>query len=75
VEKILKEPKRNYMTRRWITVKEAASYLSLHPDSIYHLIDRGLIPAGRVGRNIRVDLKALEAMMEEEVARLKSLAK
>ena len=63
------------MTRCWITVVEAGSYLSLHPESIYRLIDRGLIPASRVGRNVRVDLKALEEMMEEEMARLRSLAK
>jgi len=63
------------MVRRWITVKEAANYLSLHPTTVYRLIDHDLIPATRVGRNIRVDLKALEAMMEEEIARLKSLAK
>ena len=63
------------MTKRWITVKEAASYLSLYPKSIYRLIDRGLIPASRVGRIVRIDLKALEKVMEEEMARLKSLAK
>jgi len=63
------------MEKRWITVVEAASYLSLHPVSIYRLIDRGQIPAARVGRNVRVDLKALESMMEEEMARLKNLAK
>ena len=54
---------------------EAGNYLSLHPGSIYRLIDRGQIPATRIGGNIRVDLRALEEMMEEEMARLKSLAK
>jgi len=63
------------MTRRWITVAEAASYLCLSPRFVYRLIDCGQIPATRVGRNVRVDLKALEAMMEEEMARLKNLAK
>jgi len=63
------------MEKRWITVAETASYLSLHPVSIYRLIDRGQIPAARVGRNVRVDLKALEAMMEEEVAKFKNLTK
>jgi len=63
------------MTKRWITVVEAGNYLSLHPGSIYRLIDRGQIPATRIGGNIRVDLRALEEMMEEEMARLKSLAK
>lgn len=61
--------------KRWITVSETAEYLSLHPQSVYVLINRGQIPTARVGRNIRVDLKALEIMMEEEVAKIRSLAK
>ena len=63
------------MKLRWISVKTASEYLSIHEVTCRRLIDRGEIPAMRIGRNIRVDLKTLEAMMEEEVARIKSLAK
>ncbi|MBD3330946.1 helix-turn-helix domain-containing protein [Candidatus Peregrinibacteria bacterium] len=48
------------MIRRWITVNQAAEYLSLHPISVRRLIDRGKIPAAKIGRSVRVDLKKLE---------------
>lgn len=50
--------------KRWISVKECAAYLSLHLKSVYVLIGRGEIPAARVGRSVRVDLKRLEEKME-----------
>lgn len=52
--------------RRWISARECASYLSLHLISVYRLIDKGLIPATRIGRNVRIDLKALEEKLERE---------
>lgn len=52
--------------RRWITVREAAEYLSLHHKSIYRLIDSGEIEAGRIGKNVRVDLPRLIEKLEAQ---------
>lgn len=52
------------MERRWITVKECSLYLGLHLKSVYEKISRGEIPAARLGRVLRVDLRRLEVMME-----------
>ena len=54
------------MERRWITVAEAAEYLSIHPVTCRRLIDRDEIPATRVGRSVRVDLRKLEALLDEK---------
>jgi excisionase family DNA binding protein len=45
--------------RRWITVQEAAEYIDLHLWTVRKMIARGLIPAVRLGRAVRVDLRAL----------------
>ena len=55
--------------RRWITVQEAAEYVGLHPWTIRDRIVRGIIPAVRLGRAVRVDLRALEVI---DVARIAS---
>jgi len=46
--------------RRWITVQEAAKYTHLHRFTVRDMIARGIIPAVRLGRAVRVDLQALE---------------
>ena len=53
--------------RRYISVRECAEYLSLHLQTVYSLIARGRIPAVRVGRAVRVDLRKLEAELEAQV--------
>ena len=55
------------MARRWISVNECAELLSLHPISVRKIIARGKIPAVRIGRTVRVDLRALEAQLEAQV--------
>jgi len=52
--------------RRWISVKAVAEYLDIHPVTCRRLIDRGEIPATKVGRSVRVDLKRLEEILEEK---------
>lgn len=48
-----------------LSVREAAEILNLHPISLYRLIDRGAIPAVRIGgRSIRFDPGALEAFIQ-----------
>lgn len=53
------------MERRWISVREASEYLSIHFKSCYRLIDRGEIPAAKIGGNVSVDLKWLREILEE----------
>ncbi len=54
------------MERRWISVKAASEYLSIHFKSCYRLIDRGEIPAVRIGGSVRVDLKRLVEILESQ---------
>lgn len=54
------------MMHRWITVAQAAEYLSIHPVTCRRLIDRGKIPASHIGRSVRVDFKKLEEQLENE---------
>ena len=54
------------MQRRWISPKECSLYLGLHVKSIYRLIDRGQLPAARVGRSVRIDLRKLNEQMENK---------
>ena len=56
------------MTRRYITVREAAELLSLSEKSCYKMAIRGDIPSIRIGRARRVDLLRLEKMLEEQIA-------
>lgn len=58
---------RELLGRRWITINEAANYLSLHPKSVYSLASRKIIPSVKIGRSVRIDLKALEASLEGQV--------
>jgi excisionase family DNA binding protein len=53
------------MNRRWVSVNETADYLGMHPCTIRRLIDRGKLPYARIGRNVRIDLKKLDAQLEE----------
>ena len=53
------------MERRWITVQDAADYLSIHPVTCRRLIDQGRIPASRVGRSVRIDLRELNRRLEQ----------
>lgn len=56
----------NPLPRRWITIREAAGYLGLSLKGAYEMAASGKLPAARVGRLVRIDLKALEAKLEAE---------
>jgi len=53
--------------KRWISVGEAAVLLSMSTSGLRKLIDRDLIPVARLGRSVRVDLKALNEQLEGQV--------
>ncbi len=59
------------MQRRWITVRQTSEYLSIHEITCRRLIDKGLIPATKVGRSVRVDLKKLAQILEGRLQLLK----
>ncbi len=50
--------------RCWITSREADE-LSLYLQTVYSLFYRGKLPGARFVRAIRIDLKALEAALEQ----------
>jgi len=54
--------------RRFYTPKEISVLFSLHVQSIYSMIAAGIIPAVRIGRAIRCDLKAFETQLKGEAA-------
>jgi excisionase family DNA binding protein len=55
------------MERRWLTVREAAEFLHISVKGAYDMAASGKLPAARVGRLVRVDLRALEADLERQV--------
>ena len=59
--------------RRWATVAEAAQYLRLSVNGCRKLICAGKIPAVRVGRAVRVDLRELERQLEDQLKELSQL--
>ena len=56
--------------RRWISVREASQYLSIHEITCRRLIDRGEIPACKVGGSIRIDKKRLDEKLEQRMGEL-----
>ena len=54
--------------RRWISVRETAERLSVHEMTVRDWVNRGLVPAVRIGRSVRVDLRALEAQFDKQQA-------
>jgi excisionase family DNA binding protein len=57
----------NHGVKRWISPSECATLFGMHPQSIYALIARGEIPAGRIGRAVRIDRHALEAQLDAQI--------
>lgn len=50
--------------RRWCTVRQAGEIFQVSPKTIFSLIGRGRLPAEavlRIGRQIRLDVAAIEA--------------
>jgi len=43
------------MEKRWVSVRETSRYLGIHEITVRRLIDRGEIPAAKIGGSIRID--------------------
>ena len=54
------------MEKRWISVCTTSEYLGIHEVTIRRLIDRGKIPAAKIGRSVRIDLKKLNETLESQ---------
>jgi excisionase family DNA binding protein len=54
--------------RRWISPREAAEYIGVHPQTVYAMIARGEIPSARLGRKVLVDKRRLDAQLEGQAA-------
>jgi excisionase family DNA binding protein len=54
------------MEHRWLTVAETAAYLGISVKGAYDMAASGKLPAARVGRLVRIDLRALEADLEAQ---------
>lgn len=52
------------MELRWITPKQCSSYLSIHLKTVYSQIERGEIPATKIGGSVRIDRKKLDDILE-----------
>ena len=48
-----------------MNVKEVASYLRLHQNTVYRLIKNGEIPSTRLGTNIRIDKGELDKYLSK----------
>jgi len=52
----------------WITVKDAANFLSIKGKTIYYLVNHGLIPHYRIGKMVRFNKDELENWMKAKKA-------
>jgi len=57
--------------RRFISVREAADFLSMSASGIRKKLDRGELPVVRVGRTVRIDLKTLTEQLEGQLQGVK----
>lgn len=53
----------------WLDVRSVMLYLQLGRTRVYDLIRGGVIPAVRIGRNIRVNKRVLDSLLEEWAVR------
>jgi len=49
------------MRTQLMTLREVAHYLRVHPATVYRLVKAGRLPAIRVGRDLRFDVRVVDA--------------
>ncbi len=54
---------------RIVTVRELATYLRVHPSTVYRLLRQEKIPSFRIGSDWRFDREAIERWMNEQQVR------
>ncbi len=57
---------RNGVEARYMTLREAAAYLSLTEKALRRRVERRQIPFTRIGRSVRFDRRALDRLMQRE---------
>lgn len=60
------EEKREYMTDKWLTVRELAQYLKISIDLVYKLTQQGKIPVSKVGNLLRFDREEIDAWVKSQ---------
>ena len=51
---------------QWLTPDEVAERLKLHRGTVYRLVSRGVLPAHRIDRAIRIDAVELDQWLRSE---------
>jgi len=55
--------------KRLLTIGEVAKYLQMHPRTIMRLVDRGELPAVRIGKSVRFETETVCAFVEANTVR------
>lgn len=63
------KPERLTPGRRWISPRECAALIGIHPQTCYDLISRRQIKAARLGRKVLIDRIALEEDLEAQISK------
>lgn len=62
------------MEHRLLKVDEAATYLNFHPETLYELARKGVVPAVKQGRAIRFDRVELDRWIDKKISDAKEEA-
>jgi len=60
------------MRRNTLTVREAATYLGVHPDTIYTMVRENQIPYFRVRKRIFFSMEAIEKWIRDQESSVSS---
>ncbi len=52
---------------RYLTINEVSGILSIKPATIYKWVERGLLPANKMGRLVRIRLADLQEWIEKTI--------
>lgn len=55
-------------SERWLSVEEIAQHLGVSKESIYRLLERGKIPAHRVGRLWKFQISEIDSWVRNDSA-------